>query len=261
MRSSGFVPAAMASTTTYTGRREPRMHGCPSISSGSTTTRSTVFTVQSYHRGFPGVAQETWTQGTVREGSLDNEQLGPQLSLRCRCSSHRERARAPARTRYPGWPGHPATATCGRGSVRYSDSRQHRRPVRPRIPDTAPGHGPRCRRRSRTELLRSTDGFPDHGPRSRPLSEASNAAEHAALRASAPARRPAVACGVHFPRSVSATSGRLDGLLGGCDALARRAIPGGAPHGIVPIETRTPAAQYRVPHARRCATSRAQRGP
>jgi hypothetical protein len=160
MRSSGFVPAAMASTTTYTGRREPRMHGCPSISSGSTTTRSTVFTVQSYHRGFPGVAQETWTQGTVREGSLDNEQLGPQLSLRCRCSSHRERARAPARTRYPGWPGHPATATCGRGSVRYSDSRQHRRPVRPRIPDTAPGHGPRCRRRSRTELLRSTDGFP-----------------------------------------------------------------------------------------------------
>ena len=43
----------------------------------------------------------------------------------------------------------------------------------------------------------------------------------AALRASAPARRPAVACGVHFPRSVSATSGRLDGLLGGCDALLR----------------------------------------
>jgi hypothetical protein len=44
-----------------------------------------------------------------------------------------------------------------------------------------------------------------------------------ARRASAPARRPAVACGVRFPRSVSATSGRLDGLLGGCDALLREA--------------------------------------
>jgi hypothetical protein len=61
-------------------------------------------------------------------------------------------------------------------------------------------------------------------------------------------------------RSISATSGRLDGLLGGCGALFRRAIPAGAPHGIVPIETRTLTAQYREPPARRCANSRAERG-
>jgi hypothetical protein len=54
-------------------------------------------------------------------------------------------------------------------------------------------------------------------------------------------------------------SGCLDGLLGGCHALLRHAIPGGAPHGIVRIQTRTPVAQYRVLHARRCANSRAQR--
>jgi hypothetical protein len=82
-----------------------------------------------------------------------------------------------------------------------------------------------------------------------------------AHRASAPARRPAVACGVRGPRSFSATAGRLDGLLGGCGACLRDASPGGAPHGVVPIETRTLAAQYRVLHARRCANYRANRGP
>jgi hypothetical protein len=56
----------------------------------------------------------------------------------------------------------------------------------------------------------------------------------------------------------SATSGRLDGLLGRCGALLREAIPGGAPHGIVPMGTRTLAAQCRVRHARRGATSRVQ---
>jgi hypothetical protein len=82
-----------------------------------------------------------------------------------------------------------------------------------------------------------------------------------ARRASAPARRPTMARNVHHPRAIPATSGRLDGLLGGCGALLREAIPGGAPHGIVPIETRRLAARYRVLPARRCASSRAQGGP
>jgi hypothetical protein len=56
-------------------------------------------------------------------------------------------------------------------------------------------------------------------PRHRP------AVAFGACRASAPARRPAVACGVRGPRSVSATFGRLDGLLGGCGALFRGALP------------------------------------
>jgi hypothetical protein len=55
-----------------------------------------------------------------------------------------------------------------------------------------------------------------------------------ARRASAPARRPAVAWGVRCARSDSATSGRLGGLLAGCDALLREAIPGGAPLENVP---------------------------
>jgi hypothetical protein len=42
-----------------------------------------------------------------------------------------------------------------------------------------------------------------------------------ARRASAPARRPAVARVGHFTRAVAATSGRLDGLLAGGDALVR----------------------------------------
>jgi hypothetical protein len=80
-----------------------------------------------------------------------------------------------------------------------------------------------------------------------------------ACRAFVPARRPAVARVDLLTRTVSATFGRLDGLLGGCGNLLRQAIPGGAPHGIVPIGTRTQSAQYRVLHARRCATSRALR--
>jgi hypothetical protein len=92
--------------------------------------------------------------------------------------------------------------------------------------------------------------FSDHRP----------AVAFGARRASVPAHRPAVARGVCPARVISATSGRLDGLLACCCALLRHAIPGGAPHGIVPIETRTLAAQYRVLHARRCAKSRAQRG-
>jgi hypothetical protein len=124
---------------------------------------------------------------------------------------------------------------------------------------TETGHGPRfrCRSRRPDTVLGSGVG---HG-RGRfggfgsPLHRPS--VTFGARRASVPARRPAVAGGVRRPRSITATSGRLDGLLGGCDALLRHAIPGGARHGIVPIETRTAAAQYRVLHARRCAISRA----
>jgi hypothetical protein len=83
------------------------------------------------------------------------------------------------------------------------------------------------------------------------------------VRRSSRLRSGSPPCGGVRPRrarSISATSGRLDGLLGGCDALLRGAIPGGAPHGIVPNETRTPTAQCRVLHARRGANLRAQRG-
>jgi hypothetical protein len=69
------------------------------------------------------------------------------------------------------------------------------------------GHGPR-----RCEAL----GSPIHRP----------AVAFGAGRASAPARRPAVAWGGRHPRTISATSGRLDGLLGGCHALLRGGIPG-----------------------------------
>jgi hypothetical protein len=50
-----------------------------------------------------------------------------------------------------------------------------------------------------------------------------------ACRAWAPARRPAVASSVCRPRTASATSGRLDGLLAGWSALLRGALPEGAP--------------------------------
>jgi hypothetical protein len=60
-----------------------------------------------------------------------------------------------------------------------------------------------------------------------------------ARRASVPARRPAVAWSVCDPRTTSATSGRLDGLLGSCDALLRHAIPGGAPLENVPKHARS----------------------
>jgi hypothetical protein len=100
-----------------------------------------------------------------------------------------------------------------------------------------------------------SDGFGARGGTGDGPSVHRPAVTFGARRASLPARRPAVARGVRRPRSVSATSRRLDGLLGGCDARSRKAIPGSAPHGIVPIETRTPAAQYRVLHARRYATS------
>jgi hypothetical protein len=74
---------------------------------------------------------------------------------------------------------------------------------------------------------------PEHGsPRHRP------AVTFGAHRASAPARRPAVACSIGHPRRISATSGRLDGLLGGCGALLRYAIPEGAPLENVPLPAR-----------------------
>jgi hypothetical protein len=60
-----------------------------------------------------------------------------------------------------------------------------------------------------------------------------------ARRASAPARRPAVARVGRLTRAVVATSGRLDGLLAGCDALLREAIPGGAPLENVPVQPRS----------------------
>jgi hypothetical protein len=104
---------------------------------------------------------------------------------------------------------------------------------------------------------RNGRGSVRHGALDSPLHRP--AVTFGARRASAPARRPAVACGVQSTRSITATAGRLDGLLGGRDALLRHANPGGAPHGIVPVETRTQSAQYRVLHARRCARSRAQR--
>jgi hypothetical protein len=110
---------------------------------------------------------------------------------------------------------------------------------------TGTGHG----HRSRAEAMRVT-WFSDHRP----------AVAFGACRASAPARRPAVAWCVHSTRSITATAGRLDGLLARWSTLFREAIPGGAPHGIVPIQTRTLAAQCRVLHARRCANPRAQRG-
>jgi hypothetical protein len=73
------------------------------------------------------------------------------------------------------------------------------------------------------------EGSPFHRP----------AVAFGARRASVPARRPAVACGVCDPRTTSATSGRLDGLLGGCDALLRHAIPEGAPLENVPKHARS----------------------
>jgi hypothetical protein len=79
------------------------------------------------------------------------------------------------------------------------------------------------RRQAPPRALRTTSfesGLPGPGsPPHRP------AVAFGARRASAPARRPAVACGVRSPRSITATSGRLDGLLGGRDALFRVAKP------------------------------------
>jgi hypothetical protein len=132
------------------------------------------------------------------------------------------------------------------GSVRGRFSEQRRGPRRPRIPDTATGHGVGDGRECSGTL-----GSPAHRP----------AVAFGACRAFVPARRPAVARVDLLTRTVSATFGRLDGLLGGCGNLLRQAIPGGAPHGIVPIGTRTQSAQYRVLHARRCATSRVQQCP
>jgi hypothetical protein len=60
-----------------------------------------------------------------------------------------------------------------------------------------------------------------------------------ARRASAPARRPAVARVGRLTRAVVATSGRLDGLLGGCGALLRYALPEGAPLENVPKQPRS----------------------
>jgi hypothetical protein len=62
-------------------------------------------------------------------------------------------------------------------------------------------------------------GSPKHRP----------AVAFGACRASAPARRPAVAWSVRHPRTAPATAGRLDGLLGGCGALLRHAPPEDCP--------------------------------
>jgi hypothetical protein len=60
-----------------------------------------------------------------------------------------------------------------------------------------------------------------------------------AHRASAPARRPAATwCTLHS-RVASVASGRLDGLLAGCDALLRYALPEGAPLENVPMQPRS----------------------
>jgi hypothetical protein len=76
-------------------------------------------------------------------------------------------------------------------------------------------HPPRALRTTSFESGLPGPGSPPHRP----------AVAFGARRASAPARRPAVACGVRSPRSITATSGRLDGLLGGRDALFRVAKP------------------------------------
>ena len=47
--SSGELPVAIASTTTYTGNRVPRTHGWPSIKSGCTTIRSASSILGLYH--------------------------------------------------------------------------------------------------------------------------------------------------------------------------------------------------------------------
>jgi hypothetical protein len=121
--------------------------------------------------------------------------------------------------------------------------------------DTGSGHcsfrvAPRALRRISSGSSAAGPVSPDHRP----------AVAFGARRASDPARRPAVATVDRVTRTVSATSGRLGGLLGGCGALLREAIPGEAPHGIVPIRTRTLSAQCRVLHARRCAISALSEG-
>jgi hypothetical protein len=113
-----------------------------------------------------------------------------------------------------------STTVSGSGwvSARGSASDRRRRPPRSRSRPSVPGHGfgpERC----------GVPGTPRHRP----------AVAFGARRASAPARRPAVARGVCPARVISATSGRLDGLLGGCDALLRYAIPEGAPLENVPL--------------------------
>jgi hypothetical protein len=60
-----------------------------------------------------------------------------------------------------------------------------------------------------------------------------------ACRASAPARRPAVARVGRLTRAVVATSGRLDGLLRCRCALLRLALPEGAPLENVPMQPRS----------------------
>jgi hypothetical protein len=116
-----------------------------------------------------------------------------------------------------------STTVSGSGwvSARGSASDRRRRPPRSRSRPSVPGHGfgpERC----------GVPGTPRHRP----------AVAFGAGRASAPARRPAVARGVCPARVISATSGRLDGLRGGCDALLRYAIPEGAPLENVPLPAR-----------------------
>jgi hypothetical protein len=116
-----------------------------------------------------------------------------------------------------------STTVSGSGwvSARGSASDRRRRPPRSRSRPSVPGHGfgpERC----------GVPGTPRHRP----------AVAFGAGRASVPARRPAVARDVCPARVISATSGRLDGLRGGCDALLRYAIPEGAPLENVPLPVR-----------------------
>jgi hypothetical protein len=76
-------------------------------------------------------------------------------------------------------------------------------------------HPPRALRRTSFESGLPGPASPVHRP----------AVAFGAFRASAPARRPPVARVGHLTRALAATSGRLDGLLGGRDALFRVAKP------------------------------------
>jgi hypothetical protein len=68
-----------------------------------------------------------------------------------------------------------------------------------------------------------SDGFGARGGTGDGPSVHRPAVTFGARRASPPARHPAVAWGVRRTQSVTATSGRLGGLLGGCGALLREA--------------------------------------
>jgi hypothetical protein len=153
-----------------------------------------------------------------------------------------------------GRPGAAAAAGSAAGTA-ISDGKQHRGPMRPRRPVTAPGHGngheaghgpnrtggPSAAAAPGPGTVTGTvtGSGAGHGPGFRGALMAPQhrpAVAFDAGRAWAPARRPAVACGESLPRSVSATCGRLDGLLGDCGALLRTPFPG-EPHTVLcPLE-------------------------